>query len=72
MLSEAFWAGKGLGKGDPSQEACRVEKLGWFLERGRGKVRDGRQIQAEQLQTTEAGVVLQTGTERAAPWRDAA
>ena len=39
-----------------------MEKLGWLLERGRGKVRAGRQIQAEQLQATEGGVVLQTGT----------
>ena len=67
MLSETLWAGEGLGKGEPSQEACRVEKLGWLLERGRGKVRACRQIQAEQLQATEGGVVLQTGTEHAAP-----
>ena len=65
MPSEALWAGKCLGKGDSFQEACRVEKLGWLLERGRGKLRAGGQIQAEQLQAIEGGTVLLTGTERA-------
>ena len=58
MLSETPWAGEGLGKRVPSQEACRVEKIGWLLERGRGKVRAGNQIQAEQLHATEGDAVL--------------